>query len=125
MSELILQAVAEVCVSTVEQGGVAGAEFSTDLTFSQWFCFLINACSSLRSLLCLLERNTALQGKIQGNLGDFDAQKMIFPSESCNSVSKGTFREFRPFFRPRKFSPRVPPEPLREPSGNPVWEPKP
>ena len=28
MSELILQAVAEVCVSTVEQGGVAGAEFS-------------------------------------------------------------------------------------------------
>src|SRR4029434_11357877 len=23
--------------------------------------------------------------------------KMMFPSESCNSVSKGTFREFRPF----------------------------
>src|SRR4029434_4748075 len=75
MSEFILQAVAEVCVSTVEQGGVAGAEFSTDVTFSQWFCFLINACSLLQSLLCLLERNTALQGKIQGNLGDFDAQK--------------------------------------------------
>ena len=77
MSEFILQAVAEVCVSTVEQGGVAGAEFSTDVTFSQWFCFLINACSSLRSLLCLLERNTALQGKIQGNLGDFDAQNDV------------------------------------------------
>ena len=28
MSKFILQAVAEVCVSTVEQGGVAGAEFS-------------------------------------------------------------------------------------------------
>ena len=37
-----------MCASTVEQGGVAGAEFSTDVTFSQWFCFLINACSSLR-----------------------------------------------------------------------------
>src|SRR4029434_6910098 len=23
--------------------------------------------------------------------------KMMFPSESCNSVSKGIFREFRPF----------------------------
>src|SRR4029434_10025464 len=23
--------------------------------------------------------------------------KMMFPLESCNSVSKGTFREFRPF----------------------------
>ena len=69
MSELILQAVG--------QGGVARAEFSTDVTFSQWFCFLINACSSLRSLLCLLERNTALQGKIQGNLGDFDAQNDV------------------------------------------------
>src|SRR4029434_8280950 len=66
MSELILQAVG--------QGGVASAEFSTDVTFSQWFCFLINACPSLRSLLCLLERNTALQGKIQGSLYDFDAQ---------------------------------------------------
>src|SRR4029434_3949412 len=77
MSELILQAVAEVCVSTIVQGGVAGAEFSTDVTFSQWFCFLINACSSLRSLWCLLERNTALQGKIQGNLGDFDAQNDV------------------------------------------------
>jgi len=64
-------------VSTVEQGGVAGAEFSADVTFSQWFCFLINACSLLRSLLCLLERNTALQGKIQGNLGDFDAQNDV------------------------------------------------
>src|SRR4029434_2918052 len=37
----------------------------------------MNACSSLRSLLCLLERNTALQGKIQGNLGDFDAQNDV------------------------------------------------
>ena len=64
-------------MSTVEQGGVARAEFSTDVTFSQWFCFLINACSSLRSLLCLLERNTALQGKIQGNVGDFDAQNDV------------------------------------------------
>ena len=64
-------------MSTVEQGGVAGAEFSTDVTFFQWFCFLINACSSLLLLLCLLERNTALHGKIQGNLGDFDAQNDV------------------------------------------------
>src|SRR4029434_8872793 len=78
-------------------------------------CSRINVCSLSRSLLCLCERNAALQGKIQGNLGDFDAQNYVFPSESCNSVSKGTFREFRPFFRPRKFSPRVPPAPLREP----------
>src|SRR4029434_9646527 len=89
MSNFILQAVAEVCVSTVAPGGVAGAEFSTDVTFSQWFCFLINACSSLRSLFCLLERKTALQDKIQENL--------MFPSESCNSVSNGTFCEFLPF----------------------------
>ena len=51
-------------MSTFEQGGVAGAEFSTDVTFSQWFCFLINACSSL-------------QDKILGNLGDFDAQNDV------------------------------------------------
>src|SRR4029434_2793696 len=77
MSELILQAVG--------QGVVARAEFSTDVTFSQWVCFLIKACSSLRSLLCLLERNTAVQGKIQGNLGNFDAQNDV-------SVSKLQFR---------------------------------
>src|SRR4029434_1807612 len=59
--------------------------YVTDVTFSQWFCFLINACSSLRSLLCLLERNTALQGKIRGNMGDFDAQNDV-------SVSKVQFR---------------------------------
>src|SRR4029434_11322521 len=64
-----------VCVSTVEQGGVARAEFSTDVTFSQWFCFLINVCSSSRSLLCLCERNAVLQGTIA--------------FESCNSVFVG------------------------------------
>ena len=34
------------------------------------------------------------------NTGEFGAilmHKMMFPSESCNSVSKGTFREFRTF----------------------------
>src|SRR4029434_6436229 len=67
MSEFILQAVG--------QGGVARAEFSTDVTFSQWFCFLINACSSLQSLLCLLVY-------IQGNLGDFDAN--ILPAYPLN-----------------------------------------
>src|SRR4029434_7991914 len=56
--------------STVEKGGVAGAEFSADVTSFQWFCSLINVCSSLQSLLCLFERNIALQPKIQGNLGD-------------------------------------------------------
>ena len=28
-------------------------------------------------LCCVLGRNTALQGKIQGNLGDFDAQNDV------------------------------------------------
>ena len=64
-------------MSTVEQGGVAGAEFSADVTFSHWCCSLINVCSSLRSLLCLFERNTAFQAKIQGNLGDFYAQNDV------------------------------------------------
>ena len=57
---------AEVCGSTVEKGGVAGAEFSADVTFSQWFCSLINVCSSLQ-----------LQPKIQGNLGDLYAQNDV------------------------------------------------
>src|SRR4029434_906916 len=63
----------------------AGAEFSADVTFSQWFCSLINVCSSLRSLLCLFERNIALQPIIQGNLGDLYAQNDV-------SVSKLQFR---------------------------------
>ena len=82
-------ALAEICGSTVEKGGVAGAVFSADVTFSQWFCSLINVCSSLQSLLCLFER--ALQPKIQGNLGDLYEQNDV-------SVSKCSFREFRPFF---------------------------
>src|SRR4029434_11196244 len=79
---------------TVEQGGVAGAEFSTDVTFSQWFCSLINVCSSLQSLLCLFERNIALQPEIQGNLGDLYAQNDV-------SVSKLQFRF-------KVFIPRIP-----------------
>ena len=78
-------ALAEICGSTVEKGGVAGAEFSADVTFSQWFCSLINVCSSLQSLLCLFERNIALQPKIQGNLGDLYEQNDV-------SVSKLQFR---------------------------------
>ena len=78
-------ALAEICGSTVEKGGVAGAEFSADVTFSQWFCSLINVCSSLQSLLCLFERNIALQPKIQGNLGDLYEQNDV-------SVSKVQFR---------------------------------
>src|SRR4029434_10981443 len=61
---LLNVASAEICGSTVKKGGVAGAEFSADVTFSQWFCSLINVCSSLRSLLFLCERNAVLQGKI-------------------------------------------------------------
>ena len=38
---------------------------------------LFNVCSSLQSLLCLFEINTVLQDKIQGNLGDFDAQNDV------------------------------------------------
>src|SRR4029434_7147545 len=78
-------ALAEICWSTVIKGGVAGAEFSADVTFSQWFCSLINVCSSLQSLLCLFERNIALQPKIQGNLGDLYEQNDV-------SVSKVQFR---------------------------------
>src|SRR4029434_1051991 len=88
MSEQFLQAVG--------QGGVAIAEFSTDVTFSQWFCFLINACSSLQSLLCLFERYIANSPKYRG-IWAICMHKMMFPSESSNSVSKGSFREFRPF----------------------------
>src|SRR4029434_575326 len=44
--------------------------------------------------------------------------KMMFPSESCNSVSNGTFCEFRPFSVIAEiFSLRTPPEPLRVPLG--------
>ena len=87
-------ALAEICGSTVEKGGVAGAEFSADVTFSQWFCSLINVCSSLQSLLCLFERNIALQPKIQGNLGDLYEQNDV-------SVSKVQFRF-------KVFIPRIP-----------------
>src|SRR4029434_243807 len=80
--------------STVEKGGVAGAEFSADVTFSQWFCSLINVCSSLQSLLCLFERNIALQPKIQGNLGDLYEKNDV-------SVSKVQFRF-------KVFIPRIP-----------------
>src|SRR4029434_9629358 len=80
-------ALVEVCGSTVEKGGVAGDEFIADGTFSQWVWSLITVCSSLRSLLCLFE---IMQAKIQGNLGDFVAQNYI-------SVSKCSFRKFRPF----------------------------
>ena len=46
--------------------------------------------------------------------------KMMFPSESCNSVSNGTFCEFRPFSVIAEiFSPRTPWTTLR----TPVWEP--
>src|SRR4029434_6903484 len=79
---LLNVALAEICGSTVEKGGVAGAEFSADVTFSQWFCSLINVCSSLQSYrgiwaICM--------------------NKMMFPFQRCNSVSKCSFREFLPF----------------------------
>src|SRR4029434_7231633 len=89
-------ALVEVCGSTVEKGGVAGAEFSADGTFSQWFCSLINVCSSLQSLLCLFERNKPCSPQYRG-IWAICMHKMMFPSESCNSVLNSTFREFRPF----------------------------
>src|SRR4029434_7235118 len=78
-------ALADLCGSSVKKGGVAAAEFSADVTFSQWFCSLINVCSSLQSLLCLFERKIALQPKIQGNLSDLYEQNDV-------SVSKVQFR---------------------------------
>ena len=74
-----------MCGSTVEKGGVAGAEFSADVTFSQWFCSLINVCSSLQSLLCLFERNIALQPTIQGHLGDLYEQNDVSVSNKHNN----------------------------------------
>src|SRR4029434_10349133 len=59
-----------------------------------FFVFLMNACSSLQSLLCLFDRNIALQPKIQGNLGDLYAQNDV-------SVSKLQFRF-------KVFIPRIP-----------------
>src|SRR4029434_6636836 len=91
VSQLVNVALAEVCGSTVEKGGEAGAEFSADVTFSQWFCSLINVCSSL---LCLFERNIALQPKILGNVGDLYEQNDV-------SVSKVQFRF-------KVFIPRIP-----------------
>src|SRR4029434_4535986 len=67
---------------------------SADVTFSQWFCSLINVCSSLQSLLCLFERNIALQPKIQGNFGDLYERDDV-------SVSKVQFRF-------KVFIPRIP-----------------
>src|SRR4029434_6944393 len=45
--------------------------------------------------------------------------KMMFPSESCNSVSNGTLQPANSvrFLLSRTFSPRVHPEPLRVPLG--------
>src|SRR4029434_7474631 len=57
-------------------------------------CSFINVCSSLQSLLCLFERNIALQPKIQGNLGVLYAQNDV-------SVSKLQFRF-------KVFIPRIP-----------------
>src|SRR4029434_10156140 len=51
-------------------------------------------CSSLQSLLCLFERNIALQPKIQGNLGELYEQNDV-------SVSKVQFRF-------KVFIPRIP-----------------
>ena len=96
-------ALAEICGSTVEKGGVAGAEFSADVTFSQWFCSLINVCSSLQSLLCLFERNIALQPKIQGNLGDLYAQndlKVAIPFQSVHSANSVRFPLLRKIIGP-------------------------
>ena len=52
--------------------------------------------------------------------------KMMFPSESCNSVSNGTFCEFRPFSVIAEiFSQRTTWTTSRTPGGTrtPVWEP--
>ena len=92
-------------------GGVAGAEFSTDVTFSQWFCSLINVCSSLQSLLCLFERNIALQPKIQGNLGDLYAQndlKVAIPFQSVHSANSVRFPLSRKIIGPKSSLLRFP-----------------
>src|SRR4029434_392440 len=66
---------------------------------------LIIVCSSLRSLLCLFERNIALQPKIQGNLGDLYAQNYVSVSKlqicfkGCISRIPSVFR-YRGHFLP-------------------------
>src|SRR4029434_5467158 len=78
------------CLCCIGGRGRSGVQHRRDI-FS---CFLINACSSLRSLLCLFEINIALQPKIQGNLGDLYEQNDV-------SVSKVQFRF-------KVFIPRIP-----------------
>src|SRR4029434_10393897 len=107
---LLNVALAEISGSTVEKGGVAGAEFSADVTFSQWFCFLINACSSLQSLLCLFERNTALQPRIQGNLGDLYVKnpfrlKVAIPFQRVHSANSVCIPLSRKIIGPNLYMP--------------------
>src|SRR4029434_9095263 len=111
MSEFILQAVG--------QGGVARAEFSTDVTFSQWFCFLIMLVHRCDRCCVYKKEVQPCRAKYRG-IWAILMHKMILPSESCNSVSKGTFREFPPFsVIAEMFSPRTP----FTTSRTPVWEP--
>ena len=68
-----------------------------------------------KSLLCLLERNTALQCKIHGNLGDFNAQNYVSGVKVAIQFQRVHSANSVRFPLSRKFSSRVPPEPLRVP----------
>ena len=84
-----------------QQGGVAGAKFSTDVTFSVVLFF--NECLFI-VVVFIRKKYSLAKANYRGIWAIW-----IFPSESCKSVSKGTFREFRPFSVIAEiFSPRTP-----------------
>src|SRR4029434_5984382 len=104
MSEYILQAVG--------QGGVGRAEFSTDVTFSLFF----NECLFIITIVVVFIRIQPCRAKYRG-IWAILMHKMMFPSESCNSVSNGTFCEFRLFsVIADSFSPRTPCTTSRSPA---------
>ena len=59
-------------MSIVEKGGVAGAEFSTDVTFSQWFCFLISLCLFIVAIVVVfIRKKYSLAGQNTEEFGRF------------------------------------------------------
>src|SRR4029434_521353 len=73
-----------------------GAEFSTDVTFSQWFFFLIMLVHCCDRCCVYKKEIQPCRTKYRG-IWAILMHKMMFPSASCTSVSNGTFCEFRPF----------------------------
>ena len=105
MSKLILQAVG--------QGGVARAEFSADVTFSLFF----NECLFIFAIVVVFIRNKySIAGQNTRGFGRFWCTKWCFRLKAILFQTVHSANSVR-FLLSRKFSPRVPPEPLRVPLG--------